>query len=84
MKFAMHYISGSSETSGRRRVKQDLYSEEGQSWQAWSTYVKRLGEKQEGGVCIDEQVQERCVWVQDCGPVGMLCLRQRYGAQTAD
>lgn len=82
VKFAMHYIRGSSEMIGRRRVKQDLYSEEDKSLQAWSTYVKRLGGK--AGACIDEQLQERCVWVQDCGPVGMLCLRQRYGAQTAD
>lgn len=37
-----------------------------------------------GGDRIDEEVRERCVWVQDCGPVGMLCLQQRYGAQTAD
>lgn len=45
MKFAMHHIRGSSETVGLRGVKQDLYSEEDTSWQAWSTYVKRLGER---------------------------------------
>lgn len=37
-----------------------------------------------GGDCIDEKVWERCKWVHDCGPVGMLCLWQRYEAQTAD
>ncbi len=78
----MHHIRGGSEKVGLRGVKQDLYSEEDKSWQAWSTYVKRLGEKE--GDRIDEEVQERCVWVQDCGPVGMFRLQQRYGAQTAD
>lgn len=42
------------------------------------------GQGGEVGDYIDEEVRERCVWVQDCGPVGMLCLQKRYGAQTAD
>lgn len=62
MKFAMHHVRASSETVGLRGVKQDLYSEEDKSWKAWSTYVKRLGERRGGGR-IDEEVQERCVWV---------------------
>lgn len=40
----MHHISGSREKAELRGVKQDLYSED-KSWQAWSTYVKRLGER---------------------------------------
>lgn len=82
VKFAMHHIRGSSETSGRRRGKLDLYSEENQSWQAWSTYVKRLGEKQEGLVLMSKSGKDACgcriVVLWGCSVYGSdMGLRQR-------
>lgn len=78
--FAMHHFRRNRERVSVRGVKQDLYSEGDKSRRAWSSYLKR----REGGIILMRKCRERCVWVQDCGPVGMLCLQQRYEAQTAD
>lgn len=81
MEFAMHH-RGNSEEVVLWGVKQDLYSGEDKSWQAWSTYVKRLGERR-GIILMRKSGKDAC----GCRIVvlwGMLCLQQRYGAQTAD
>lgn len=44
---------------GLRGVKQDLYSEEEKSWQAWSTYVKRLGERR-GIILMRKSRKDAC------------------------
>lgn len=44
---------------GIRGVKQDLYSEEEKSWQAWSTYVKRLGERR-GIILMRKSRKDAC------------------------
>lgn len=44
---------------GHPGVKKDLNSEENKSWQAWSTYVDRLGERQ-GFVLMSESKKDAC------------------------
>lgn len=62
-------------------MKQDLYSEEDKSWQAWSTYVKRLGERQ-GFVLMSKTRKDVCgcgiVVLRECSVYGSdMGLRQR-------
>lgn len=59
MKFAMHHIRSSSVMVGLRGVKEDLYSGEDRSWQAWSTYVKKLGERR-GIVLMRRSRKDAC------------------------
>lgn len=59
MKYATHHIRCSGEEVGLTGVEQDLYSEEDKSWRAWSTYVKRLGERR-GIVLMRKSRKDAC------------------------